>query len=78
VIVVLAAAGVLYLLARRNRRGGGRDGGPDGSAPPRDYRQERADDRQAGMSEEDRAWEAASLPRNQRNQDARDQVARDQ
>ena len=35
---------------------------------PRDYAQERADDRRAGLSEEDRAWEAASL---QRERDAR-------
>ena len=39
---------------------------------PRDYAQERADDRRAGLSEEDRAWEAASQRRARENQE-RDQ-----
>ncbi len=42
---------------------------PAGDQPPRDYPREREDARTAGMSGEDRAWEAASR---QREQDRRE------
>ena len=51
----------------RGRRGGAR---PAGDRPPRDYPREREDARVAGMSEDDRAWEAASR---QRDRDRREQ-----
>ena len=44
----------------RGRRG---DARPADGRPPRDYPREREDARTAGMSEEDRAWEAASRQR---------------
>ena len=69
VVVVLVAAGILYARARRGR--GGRDA-PQGSArAPQDFVRDREDARLAHMSEEDRAWQAASLQRN------RDAAARD-
>ena len=45
----------------RGRGGGGAR--PAGARPPRDYPREREDARAAGMSEDDRAWEAASRQR---------------
>ena len=49
----------------RGRRGGGDEPQPAGDRPPRDYPREREDARAAGMSEDDRAWEAASRQREQ-------------
>jgi hypothetical protein len=64
-IVVLAAAGLLYLRGRRGGTGGsGEVGGEvrkDAASPSAGYGQDREDARVAHMSEEDRAWEAASL-----------------
>ena len=45
---------------------------PVGAPGPRDYAQEREDSRQAGLSDEDRAWQEASLLRD------RDRRERDQ
>ena len=58
------------LMDRLRRRGGA----PLAGAPatPRDYAQEREDTRQAGLSDEDRAWQEASLQRD------RDRPARGQ
>ena len=56
----------------RGRRGGRDDARPAGDQPPRDYVGERQDARAAGMSEEDRAWEAASRQR-ERDRRAPDQ-----
>ena len=61
VLVVLAVAGALYLRSRGTGAVRGRaDRLHAGSAPP-DFRQDREDARVTGMSDEDRAWEAASL-----------------
>ena len=49
------------LLDRLRRRAD--DDRPVAAPGPRDYAQEREDSRQAGMSEEDRAWQEASLQR---------------
>ena len=61
VLVALAVAGVLFLRSRRASAGGSRADRPDGGAAAPDFRQDREDARVARMSEEDRAWEAASL-----------------
>ena len=55
------------LIDRLRRRG--RADGPSGAPTARDYAQEREDSRQAGLSEEDRAWQEASL---QRDRDRRE------
>ena len=71
----LAAAVVWVLRSRRSGTGGprghrgDRDGRQDGA--PRDFAQDREDDRLAHMSEEERTWQAASLQRN-RDGHARD------
>ena len=54
----------------RGRRGCGDDARSGGDRPPRDFPREREDARAAGMSEDDRAWEAASR---QREQDRREE-----
>ena len=51
------------LIDRLRRRG--RDDGSEGAPTARDYAQEREDSRQAGLSDEDRAWQEASLQRDQ-------------
>ena len=56
------------LIDRLRRRG--RDDRPADPPTPRDYAREREDTRQAGLSDEDRAWQEASL---QRDRDRRDQ-----
>ncbi len=68
-VLVLAALVVLYV-----RR---RDVGVSGDAagdPSWDYRSERETGRLAGMSDEDREWEAGSIERNRQSQE-RDQAA---
>jgi hypothetical protein len=62
-ILGLAAVGVRYLLSRRNRTSRSSDDHRASAPTQRDYAKERADARLARMSEEDRAWEAASLQR---------------
>ena len=49
------------LLDRLRRRGN--DVRPVGAPAPRDFAQEREDSREAGMSDEDRAWQESSLQR---------------
>lgn len=67
VIVVLAVLVGLYLIDRQRRRRG--DHGPAGIlGAGRNFVNEREDARQAGMSADDRAWEAASQLRHQENQ----------
>ena len=69
-IVGLAAVGVVYLRARGTSNSGrstaDRQAGV--SAHP-DYRQDREDSRLAQMSQEDRAWQTASLERNRESQE---------
>ena len=48
-----------------------RDDRPAEAAAPRDYAQEREDYRDAQMSDEDRAWGAASQQRDRENRDRR-------
>ena len=63
-IAGIALAGIRYMRSRT--AGNGRSGSARQASTPadRDYKQEREDDRHAHMSDEDRAWEAASLQRN--------------
>jgi hypothetical protein len=67
VILVLAVLVGFYLIDRRRRLRGdqGQAGGP---VAGRNFVNEREDTRQAGMSAEDRTWEAASKLRHQENQ----------
>ena len=67
VILVLAVLVGLYLIDRRRRR---RDDHRQAGSPgaTRNYVNEREDARQAGMSSDDRDWEAASQLRNQETQ----------
>ena len=51
------------LLDRLRRRG--TEGRPAAAPAARDFAQEREDSRQARLSEEDRAWQEASLQRDQ-------------
>ena len=60
---------MLRRLVDRLRR---RNDAPAEASAPRDYTQEREDRRLGQMSEEDRAWQAASQQRNRETQD-RDQ-----
>ena len=74
-VVALAAVGIQYVRSRRSGNGrSGADRGSDAGAPS-DYRQDREDARRANMSETDRAWEAASLQRNQEAQERDDNVS---
>ena len=57
----------------RVRRGRRDDARPADGSPSRDYPREREDARVAGMSEDDRAWEAASRQRD-RDRRAPDQT----
>jgi hypothetical protein len=61
VLVVLALAGALYLRSRRAGAGPNGGGRQVAGAGRPDFRQDREDSRVGGMSEEDRAWETASL-----------------
>jgi hypothetical protein len=58
------------LMDRLRRRG--HDDRPVGAPAPRDFAREREDRRQADLSDEDRAWQEASLQRD-RERRARDQ-----
>ena len=49
------------LVDRLRRRGN--DAPPAGAPAPRDFAQDREDSRQGRLSEEDRAWQEASLER---------------
>lgn len=64
IVIVLAVAAFLYARSRNTGVSGG-----EASDPSRDYRDERETDRLAGMSDEDREWETASLDRNRRAQE---------
>ena len=69
-VVALVAAGVVVLRGRRGAAGG-RDVPQGGARAPGDFVRDREDARLAHMSEEDRAWQAASLRRD-RDAQARD------
>jgi hypothetical protein len=69
-IVVIAAA-VLLFLRYRGRGGGVPLASRTGISPNRNYAQEREEARVDRMSEEDQAWESASLERNREEQAGR-------
>ena len=76
VIVVLAAAGIFLLLRSRNAGASSRQ--EERRAESRlgpAHVQDREDARLANMSAEDRAWETASLQRNQANEARRGALA---
>ena len=62
-VLGLAVVGVLVLRSRANRAGGTADDRPVAAPAHRDFTQEREDARLGRMSEEDRAWQEASLQR---------------
>lgn len=64
-LVGLIAVGILLMLYRRNQAGESLVRRGTESAAHRDYPMEREDARVGHMSAEDRAWETASLQRNQ-------------
>lgn len=72
IIVVLAAAAILYTLYQRNQASGRAQTRLERPSADRDYQKEREDARVAHLSDDDRAWEAASLERNLANQKLRD------
>jgi hypothetical protein len=72
-IVVVAAAVLLFLRYRgRSRSDEGPLAPPAGIGPNRNYAQEREEARVGRMSEDDQAWEAASLDRNREEQAGRE------
>ncbi len=80
-LIVLAAvvAGVmLYLRARRKSTSGNSTEPLDSTPVPADFRQDREDSRRAHLSDEDRAWETASLRKDQATREPRDLSGEDQ
>ena len=77
VIVVLAAAGIFLLLRSRNAGASRRqeERRAESRLGPVAHVQDREDARLANMSAEDRAWETASLQRNQANEARRGALA---
>ncbi len=63
---------MLRRLMNRLRRRGNDDRPVVGESAPRDFKQDREDSRQAALSEEDRAWQEASLQRDRERRE-RDQ-----
>jgi hypothetical protein len=66
--VAIVVVGLLYLRHQRQRSEGRRASRPDQAAPP-DFTRDREAARLTHMSADDRAWETASLQRQQANQD---------
>ena len=62
ILLVLVIVAVAAFILMRGRNAGVSGGAVDD--PSRNYRGERETDRLGGMSDEDRAWESASLERN--------------
>jgi uncharacterized protein HemX len=71
IVLALAAAGILYALYQRKQTSERLVLG-SGQSSNTDYPKEREEARLAHLSEDDRAWEAASLERNLANQKLRD------
>jgi biopolymer transport protein ExbB/TolQ len=66
-IIVLAVIGTVYVVMRRNSRAAqANEGAP---AANRDFVGERETSRLGDMSEEDRAWQAASLEQDRANRE---------
>lgn len=68
IVLVILAAGIVYARYQRNSRHDSRMSLPLAGPSTRDYAQERETARLAHLSDDDRAWEAASLQRHQANQ----------
>jgi hypothetical protein len=66
-VIVLAVLGIVYVVLRRSRRTVPLDAGSP--AASRDFSGERETSRLGGMSEEDRAWQAASLEKDRTNRE---------
>jgi hypothetical protein len=73
ILVALAIIVAAFLVMRRRNAG---LTGSSVSDPTRNYTGERETDRLGGMSDEDRAWETASLERN-RQREARERPPQD-
>jgi uncharacterized protein HemX len=71
IVLALAAAGILYALYQRKQSSERLVLGL-GQSAGKDYQKEREEARVAHLSDDDRAWEAASLERNLANQKLRD------
>ncbi len=78
VIVALVAGVILYLRARQKSPGRGSSDPLGSTGVPADFRQDREDSRRAHMSDEDRAWETASLRKDQATREPRDFSGEDQ
>ncbi len=78
VIVALVAGIILFLRARQKSPGRGSSDPLEPTGAPSDFRQDREDSRRAHMSDEDRAWETASLGKDQATREPRDLSGEDQ
>ena len=78
VIVALVAGVILYLRARQKSPGRGSSDPLGSTGVPADFRQDREDSRRAHMSDEDRAWETASLRKDQATREPSDLSGEDQ
>jgi hypothetical protein len=67
IVVVVVAAGLYFYRSRRDLR----EDVAVGADSTRDYVQEREDSRTSKMSDEDRAWQAASLEKNREIQEGK-------
>ena len=68
VIAALVSIAIWFLLSRRNQTSGSASVQQHQARPRVDYTRDREAARLANMSAEDRAWETATLQRNQENQ----------
>ncbi len=72
VIVALVAGIILFLRARQKSPGRGSSDPLGSTGGPADVRQDREESRRAHMSDEDRAWETASLRKDQATREPSD------
>jgi hypothetical protein len=73
-IGALALVGLRYLRLRGSASSRAGDDRQASAAPAADYQQDREDARLAHMSDEDRAWEAASIDRSRERQPSVDRL----
>ncbi len=78
VIVALVAGTILFLRDRQKRPDRGSSDPLGSTGVPADFRQDREESRRAHMSDEDRAWETASLRKDQATREPRDLSGEDQ
>jgi hypothetical protein len=69
-ILILAVIVIVVVVAYAMRSRSATDAGTEADTSARDYRGERESSRLSDMSDEDRAWEAASLERSRTTQQA--------